>query len=77
MSINEYNTKLKRLGDNLRDVGHPISKPSQVLNPLCGLNPRYRHVKPVIKGKSLPHTFQGARSYLLLEEANNDHDVKA
>jgi uncharacterized membrane protein YgcG len=77
MSVNEYYTKLKRLTDNLRDVGHPISEPSQVLNLLRGLHPRYRHVKPVIKGKYPPHTFMSARSYLLLEEASDEHDSKA
>ena len=47
MSMNEYCTKLKRLADQLRDIGHPVSEPSQVLNLLRGLNPRYRYVKPV------------------------------
>jgi hypothetical protein len=76
LSINDYCTKLKRLADNLRDVGHPVSETSQVLNLLRGLSPRYRHVKPVITGKSPPHTFMSARSYLLLEEASDDHEAK-
>lgn len=57
LSIQDYCTKLKRLADQLREVGHPVSEPSQVLNLLRGLSPRYRHVKPVIKSKSPPHTF--------------------
>ena len=76
LSIQDYYTKLKRLADQLRDVGHPVSEPSQVFNLLCGLSPRYRHVKPVIKSKSPPHTFRSAMSYLLLEEASDDHDAK-
>jgi hypothetical protein len=77
MSINEYCTKLKCLNDQLRAIGHTVSEPSQVLNLLHGLNPRYRHLKPVITSKSPPHTFMSARSFLILEELNEQHDAKA
>ncbi|XP_012699926.1 uncharacterized protein LOC105913953 [Setaria italica] len=77
LCVHDYCTKLKRLVDQLRDVGHPVSEPSQVLNLLRGLSPKYRHVKPVIKSKSPPHTFRSAMSYLLLEEASDSHDAKA
>lgn len=72
MSINQYCTKLKHLADQLHDIGHPVSEPSQVLNMLRSLNPRYRHVKPVIKDKCPPHTLMSARSFLLLEELGSD-----
>jgi len=72
LSIDAYCTKLKKLSDKLRDVGHPVSEPSQVLNLLRGLNPKYRYVKPVLTSK--PHTFMSARSYLLLEEIQLQHD---
>ncbi|XP_021321822.1 hybrid signal transduction histidine kinase M-like [Sorghum bicolor] len=29
LSINDYCTKLKRIADQLRDIGHPVSEPSQ------------------------------------------------
>jgi len=77
MSINDYCTKLKRLADQLRDIGHPVSEPSQVLNLLRGLNPRYLYVKPVITSKSPPHNFMSARSFLLLEELSFQHDTNA
>ncbi|XP_066320642.1 uncharacterized protein [Miscanthus floridulus] len=32
MTISEYYTKLKRLADQLRAIGHLVSEPSQVLN---------------------------------------------
>jgi hypothetical protein len=48
-----------------------------VLNLLCGLNPRYRYVKPVITSKSPSHTFQSARSFLLLEELSVQHAAAA
>ncbi|XP_066392706.1 uncharacterized protein [Miscanthus floridulus] len=57
MSMNDYCTKLKQIVDQLRDIGHPISEQSQVLNLLHGLNPRYRYVKPVITSKYPPHSF--------------------
>ncbi|XP_066320126.1 uncharacterized protein [Miscanthus floridulus] len=57
MSMNDYCTKLKRIADQLRDIGHPVSEPSQVLNLLRGLNPRYRYVKPVITSKYLSYSF--------------------
>jgi hypothetical protein len=75
MSINEYCTKLKRLADQLRDIGHPVSEPSQVLNLLRGLNPWYRYVKPVITSKYPPHTFMSARSFLVLEELGVQRDA--
>ncbi|RLN07162.1 uncharacterized protein C2845_PM11G06170 [Panicum miliaceum] len=77
MTINAYCTKLKRLTDQLRDIGHPVSEPSQVLNLLHGLNPKYRYVKPVITSKYPPHTFMSARSFLILEELGADHDATA
>lgn len=76
MSITDYCTRLKTLADSLRDLDQPISEPSQVLNLLRGLNPRYRQVKPVITAKFPPHTFMSARSYLLLEELCDKHDAK-
>ena len=72
MSINNYCTKLKCLVDKLRDIGHPVSEPSQVLNLLCGLNPRYRYVKLVITSMYPLHTFQSSRSFLVLEELGDE-----
>jgi hypothetical protein len=74
LSITDYCSKLKKLADNLRDVGHPVSEPSQVLNLICGLNKSFRHVKPVLTSK--PHTFTSASSYILLEELQLQNDVK-
>lgn len=75
--MNDYCTKLKRLADQLTDISHPISKPSQVLNLLRGLNPKYRYIKPVITAKYPPHTFMSVRSILMLEEVSIQHDAAA
>ncbi|CAN6283452.1 unnamed protein product [Urochloa humidicola] len=76
MTMLAYTSRLKKLADKLRDVGHPVSEPSQVLNLLRGLDPKYRYVKPVITAKSPPHTFRSASSYLMLEELNADNEAK-
>ncbi|RLM87259.1 YEATS domain-containing protein 2-like [Panicum miliaceum] len=76
LSMTEYCSRLKQLAGNLCDVGQPVSELSQVLNLLRGLNTKYRHVKPVITSKFPPHTFMSARSYLLLEEIQLQHDAK-
>jgi hypothetical protein len=76
MSMTNYTTKLKKLADNLRDVGQPVPKSSQVLNMLRGLNPKFHYVKPIIVIRSPPHTFRTTRSFLLLEELNADNDAK-
>jgi hypothetical protein len=68
LSISDYFFKLKKL------TGHPVSKPSQVLNLLRGLNKKFRHVKPRLTYKT--HTFMSARSYLLLEELQQQQDDK-
>jgi hypothetical protein len=76
LTITEYTMRLKQLADSLCDVGYPVPEPSQVLNLLCELNPRFRHVKPVINAKTPSHIFMSARSYLLLEEIQMQHDAK-
>jgi hypothetical protein len=48
-----------------------------VLNLLCGLNPQYRYVKPVITSKSPLHTLQNTHSFLILEELSFQHDSNA
>jgi hypothetical protein len=68
LSITDYCAKLKSLADNLRDIGQPVSEPSQVLNLLRGLNPKYRHAISAITSRHPPHTFLSARSHLLMEE---------
>jgi hypothetical protein len=68
LSITDYCAKLKSMADNLRDVGQPVSEPSQVLNLLRGLNPKYRHAISAITSCHPPYMFLSARSHLLMEE---------
>jgi hypothetical protein len=68
LNITDYTAKLKELADALRDLGQPVSEPSQVLNMLRGLNNKFRHTISTITSKQPPHTFLSAQSFLLLEE---------
>jgi hypothetical protein len=77
LTVTDYTARLKTLADRLRDLGQPVSEPSQVLNLLHGLHPKYRDIKPVITSKFPPHTCMSARSYLLLEELCDKHDSAA
>jgi len=68
MTITDLTARLKTLADSLRNVGHPVSEPSQVLNLVRGLHPQYRYFIPSLTNRTPPHTFMSARSALLLEE---------
>jgi hypothetical protein len=68
MSITVSCAKLKTLFDNLRNVGQPVSEPSQVVNMLHGLNLKYYHAISAITSRQLPHTFVSAHSHLWMEE---------
>ncbi|CAO2175419.1 unnamed protein product [Urochloa humidicola] len=76
MSLQQYTGRLKKLADEPRTVGQPVSEPSQVLNLLRGLSPKYRHVKLIISSKSPPHNFRSACSFLLLEKVQLQNDEK-
>jgi hypothetical protein len=49
--MTQYTSCLKQLTNYLRDIGRPMTELSKVLNLLCGLNPKYRYVKPIINAK--------------------------
>jgi hypothetical protein len=59
---------MKGLADSLRDLGEPVADRTLVLNLLCGLSPRYDHLKALIK-RTMPFpTFSAVHNELLLEE---------
>jgi len=76
MSIGQNTARLKQLANALRDIGQPVSEPSQVLNLIRGLSPKYRHTVSALTAKTPPHTFLSARSYLLLEELYDKEQSK-
>jgi hypothetical protein len=40
---------MKGMADSLRDLGEPVADRTLVLKLLCGLSPRYGHLKALIK----------------------------
>jgi hypothetical protein len=58
---------MKGLADSLRDLGELMADHTLVLNLLCGLSPRYGHLKALIKQTVAFPTFHVVRSELLLE----------
>jgi hypothetical protein len=66
--VGEYYLQIKGLVDSLRDLGEPVADRTLVLNLLRGLNPRYGHMKALIK-RTVPFpTFHAVRNELVLEE---------
>jgi hypothetical protein len=59
---------MKGLAGSLHDLSEPMADHTLVLNLLCGLNPRYDHLKALIK-RTVPFpTFHVVRNELLLVE---------
>jgi hypothetical protein len=76
MTITAYFGRLKQLADLLRDVGHPISEPSMVVNALRGLNSKFSHAIGVLTAKVPPPSFLYVRNYLLQDESRQAHTTK-
>jgi hypothetical protein len=68
---------MKGMADSLRDLGEPIANRTLVLNLLCGLNPRYGHLKALIKRNVPFPTFFAVCNELLLEELTMDTEAPA
>jgi hypothetical protein len=47
--VDEYCRQMKGMADSLRDLGEPVADRTLVLKLLCGLSPRYGHLKALIK----------------------------
>jgi hypothetical protein len=59
---------MKDMEDSLRDLGESMADRTLVLNLMCGLSPRYGHLKALIK-RTVPFpTFHVVQNELLIEE---------
>jgi hypothetical protein len=68
LSVDEYCRQKKGMADSFRDVREPVADRTLMLNLLCGLSPRYGHLKALIK-RTVPFpTFHAVRNELILEE---------
>jgi hypothetical protein len=68
LSVGEYCRQMKGMADSLCDLREPIADRTLVLKLLCGLSPRYGHLKALIKRTVPFHTFHAVRNEHLLEE---------
>jgi hypothetical protein len=79
MTVNDYCSRLKKLFDILRDVGHPVSNAALVVSTLRGLNPKFTNAISVLGSRTPPPDFLFVRSYLIQEERRmaNTHKMEA
>jgi hypothetical protein len=67
-ALQEFHGLFKQLANLLHDVGHPVTKPSLVINTLHGLNSKFSQaISTITAMKSLP-SFLHVSNYLLQEE---------
>jgi hypothetical protein len=76
-SVGEYCRQMKGMADSLRNLGEPISDRTLVLNLLCGLSPRYGHLKALIKRTVPLPAFYVVRNELLLEKLTMETEAPA
>jgi hypothetical protein len=75
--MDEERRQMKGMADSLRDLGEPVADWTLVLNLLRGLNPRYGHLKALIK-RTIPFPiFHAVRNELLLEELTMASEASA
>ncbi|XP_034569873.1 uncharacterized protein [Setaria viridis] len=76
MFVNEYCGRLRKLSDELHDVGDLVSDPALVVNMLRGLNSKFHNVIFIIGSQCLMPDFLIFRSYLLPEERHMENRHK-
>jgi hypothetical protein len=73
--MGEYCCQMKDREDSLCDLGEPVADRTLVLNLMCGLSPRYGHLKALIKRTVPFRTFHAVQNELLLEELTMMHEA--
>ena len=74
LSVEDYGKKMKVAADKLRDVGHPVTEATLVLNLLRGINKKFSNIADFIAGQK-NITFTEALDQFQLKElqlANED-----
>jgi hypothetical protein len=67
LSITAYCRQMKTLADALCDLSTPVTDETLVLNLLCGLSPRYAHMRAILMRITLFPSFAQVQDDLLLE----------
>ena len=68
LSVTDYCRKLKKMADDLTDLGEVVTDRTLVLNVIRGLNERFSHVGTLLRRARPFPTFLEARDDLILEE---------
>jgi hypothetical protein len=77
LSVDDYCRRMKRMTDDLCDLGEHVEDRTLVLQVLRGLNKKYDHVKTYLKRARLFSSFHDVRNDLLLEELSLDAEASS
>jgi hypothetical protein len=75
LSVRDYCCQLKRLGDTLTDVGHPVTNQVLVVNLLHDLSSKFSNALGVFTAMNPLSSFLWVHSYLL-QETRVDRSLK-
>ena len=75
LSVMDFGKKMKLAADALREVGHPVSEPTLVLNLLRGIHPKFSNTKDIVAGTK-DITFDEALNQFALKEMRMANEAK-
>jgi len=75
LSVMDFGKKMKLAADALREVGHPVSEPTLVLNLLRGIHPKFSNTKDIVAGTK-DITFDEALNQFALKELRMANEAK-
>ena len=75
LSVMDFGKKMKLAADALREVGHPVSEPTLVLNLLRGIHPKFSNTKDIVAGTK-DITFDEALNQFDLKELRMANEAK-
>ena len=74
LSVMDFGKKMKLVADALREVGHPVSEPTLVLNLLRGIHSKFSNIKDIVAGTK--DTFDEALNQFALKELRMANEAK-
>jgi len=75
LSVMDFGKTMKLAADALREVGHPVSEPTLVLNLLRGIHPKFSNTKDIVAGTK-DITFDEALNQFALKELRMANEAK-
>ena len=74
LSVMDFGKTMKLAADALREVGHPVSEPTLVLNLLRGIHSKFSNTKDIVAGTK--DTFDEALNQFALKELRMANEAK-